>query len=156
MKKPLLLIACMAVALSVQARMGYGNMDVVRNYGKPQAGSSEDGKQLVYRIDGFELTCFMSGGKVVGMIYRKPGKYSNESILKTERERIVQLNADGHTWAPMECPREYADQHLMSDLWRRSDGAIACYNWRNNSLTILRAGLDHLIFDDGTKSTSGL
>lgn len=156
MKKIILLVSCMAAALSVQARMGYGNMDVVRNYGKPQEGSSADGKRLVYHIDGFDVTCFMKGGNVVGMMYMRPGKYRNEPILKTERERIVQLNADGHTWSPMKCPREYSDQHLMSDLWRRSDGAIACYDWKTNILTILSDGFDHLIFDDGKKSTSGL
>lgn len=154
-KTTLLLMLCMCAATSVQARMGYGNMEVIRHYGRP-VKASEDGVRLTFDVDGFEVTCFMRGGEVVGMMYRKPGKYSNESILKTERARIVQLNADGHRWETMDCPREYADQHLMSDLWRRSDGAIACYNWKDDSLTILSAGFDHLIFLDGADSTSKL
>ena len=156
MKKTQLAIMCMMIAGSVQARMGFGNMDVVRNYGRPQSGSDADGRRLIYRIDAFELTCFMVQGRVNAMMYRKPGEYENNKIFETEIDQILELNAEGLSWEKMECPRKYWDQHFMNSFWRRSDGVLAFYNRSDCYLFVIPPELEYLIFSDGKQTTGGL
>lgn len=136
--------------------MGFTREQCIEQYGSAVEVTGKDRSGFKFRKSGFEIEVVFQGDHVAAILYKKPGRYSNEQILKVERDRLVWLNADGYNWEKMECPRKYYDQHFMSDLWRRSDGALACYNPKDYTLTIVSAGFDSIIFSDGKASTSGL
>jgi len=157
MKKTILLIACIAIATSVQARMGYTKKQCIQQYGSAVEVSGKDRDSFTFKKNGFNIRVWFDGEELVKLImYTRPGEFGKKAIYETEREHIVQLNADGYTWATMECPREYRDQHIMNSFWRRSDGALAFYNATTYELAILPAGFDDVVFKPGSETTSGL
>jgi hypothetical protein len=152
-KKLIILAACMALATAVQARLGETYDQCVARYGKPL---SETDTTAVFSKPPFKITVGLIDNRAVYVFYEKPGSFMNESILKTERETLLEANSTGLQWSEYRCPERYKDQHILNDLWQRTDGAVACYEFKSNMLLIVQKSISHLLFNEGKKTTSGL
>lgn len=146
MKLNLLLIICTVFALNVQARLGFTMRQCLAKYGQPVA-------ENVFQAGPFRIEIALIDHRVAAISY---SKINHTRLLDAETHRILELNSENLSWSPLTCPPAYRDQHVMNDLWRRSDGVTACYNRTSNTLLIVPVGAESCIFDDGTGSTSRL
>lgn len=153
MKKTLLLILCIAAALNVQARLGETYDQCVSRYGRP---ASEKESISVFSKPPFKITIGFRDNRAVYISYEKPDSFMNARILKTECAALLELNRAGFQWSEYRCPEQYRDQHILNDLWQRTDGAMACYEMKSSSLLIVQKSLASLLFDDGKTTTNGL
>ena len=153
MKKLIVLAACMVIASAVQARLGETYDQCIERYGQPV---SDNGKTYEFKKPPFNVSVTFRDNRAVAVFYQKPGSIIGEHIQKTEVLTILDANKSKWQWVEYDCPEPYKDQHYLDDLWKRSDGAIACYQHSTRMLVIVDESISFALFSDGKKTTSGL
>jgi hypothetical protein len=120
MKKMIMLMLCMAAALSVQARIGKTYDQCVSQYGAP---ITEFEGGYAFETKSFELLVIFKDQPIALMVayMKKDGRIYDD-------EKLDILKANGTGWKKFDPPAEVQDRYLGHTFWKNSAGSLGHYD----------------------------
>jgi hypothetical protein len=157
MRHSILLHAAFALLpLCAFGRLGESEQELAARYGPPvsrvaeiaaaQGRGVEFGTRLTFRQGDWTVECVMIDGRSAKEVCGKDGDWTGDQV-----DAVLRASAQGERWTDMS--PEITKR--VSRKWRRSDGAVAMWNWKLG-MTLVHPAYERARRDAEAKAKAGM